>query len=253
MYVNECDMFVFNKLNNTIDNISCSYYDKLIYRSIPYSDVNELCKLNYKQIVKTIKSLPNYENRYFHVSKYEFSYPIKDNDSTDSWLGNDMYMNPLGIWMSCGLSWQNYTGDNINPWSMSTYIYEIEINKSVLKLSKLSEFEKFIDKYKKRTTKISDFINWKKIKKDYDGLIICPYLGNKIWGKNAVGMKIRGSTKWNEYIQKLIGNKWKEDIKITAEWYRHWEEGSGVVWRPSTGIKSIKLIKKLDTFDHLNN
>jgi hypothetical protein len=65
-------------------------------------------------------------------------------------------------------------------------------------------------------------------------------------------MTIIGTSKWDKYIQDLMGNTWKKDIRITAEWYRHWDEGTGVVWRPSTGIKTIKLIKKLDTFDHLN-
>ena len=57
-------------------------------------------------------------------------------------------------------------GDDINNWAMSSYVYEMEVNKSVLKITKLSEFEKFIDKYKKRTSNVRDFINWKKIKKD---------------------------------------------------------------------------------------
>jgi len=65
-------------------------------------------------------------------------------------------------------------------------------------------------------------------------------------------MTISGTSKWDKYIQDLMGKKWKDDIRITAEWYRHWDEGTGVVWRPSTGIKTIKLIKKLNTFDHLN-
>lgn len=253
MNINNCDIYIFNKLNNTIDQILCQNYDNKIQKTLPYKQVSELCKLNYSNIIKTIKSLPNYEKRYFHVSINEFEQPIHDINHDRSWLGNDMYMNPRGIWLSCGISWQNYMGDGVNNWSMSSYLYEIEVNKSVLKISKLSEFKKFIDKYKKGTSNVSDFMNWKKIKKDYDGLIICPYLGNKIWGKNATYMSIHGTSKWNEYMKHILGNKWKEDIYFTAEWYRHWEEGSGVIWKPSTGLKCIKLIKKLDTFDHLNN
>jgi hypothetical protein len=252
MSIHYCDMYVFNTVNNTIDGILCNEYDPKIHKSILEKEVIELCKLNDNHIRKTIQSLPHHENRYFHVSKYGFSYPLKDNDSTESRVGNDMYMNPYGIWMSCGISWQNFIGNKINTWSLSTYVYEIEVNKSVLKLTKLSEFTNFIEQYKKRTTKVSEFINWKKIKKEHDGLIICPYLGNKIWGKNASDMTISGTSKWDKYIQDLMGNTWKKDIRITAEWYRHWDEGTGVVWRPSTGIKTIKLIKKLDTFDHLN-
>ena len=55
----------------------------------------------------------------------------------------------------------------------------------------------------------------------------------------------------NEYIDKVVGNKWKNDIYFTAEWYRHWEEGTGIIWKPSTGLKNIRLLKKLGTYESL--
>lgn len=90
-----------------------------------------------------------------------------------------------------------------------------------------------------------------KNKKKYDGLIICPYLGNKIWGKGANQIGIYGNKdKINEYYKKILGDKKiKTNIYFLAEWYRHWEEGSGVIWR-KTGIDNINLLTKLNTFDN---
>ena len=38
----------------------------------------------------------------------------------------------------------------------------------------------------------NNVMNWKMVKKDYDGLIICHYLGNKIWGSKATKFAISG-------------------------------------------------------------
>jgi hypothetical protein len=54
----------------------------------------------------------------------------------------------------------------------------------------------------------------------------------------------------NNYIVKIIGNKWKTKLYFLAEWYRHWECGSGVIWRKS-GIKKISLVEKLKTFNKI--
>lgn len=247
-----CNVYVFNKLHNIIQNISCVDYDDRIHVSLKKKALNELSKLNHQEIVKTIQSIPKHESKYFHVSIKPFLYPLQDVNHIEYSWADDMYMNPMGTWISCGISWQNFIGDEPNQWSLATYIYEIIPSKTVLKISNLKQFKEFIEKYKKKTKKMSDIIHWNKVKKDYDGLIICPYLGDKIWGKHAVNMHISGSDKWNDYIKQMIGNKWKNNIVITAEWYRHWEEATGVIWKPSTGIKSIKLVKKLDTFDQLN-
>ena len=69
-------MYVFNTVNNTIDGILCNEYNPQIHKSMKEKEVIELSNLNNKHIIKTIQSLPHYENRYFHVSRYEFSYPF---------------------------------------------------------------------------------------------------------------------------------------------------------------------------------
>jgi hypothetical protein len=83
-------------------------------------------------------------------------------------------------------------------------------------------------------------------------MVICPYLGNEIWGDKANTMALEGEPDTiQQYVEKIAGDSWKSNIFFTAEWYRHWETGSGVVWRAS-GIKDFKLVERLDTFNNID-
>jgi hypothetical protein len=166
-------------------------------------------------------------------------------------LGHQLYYNPHGLWISCGLSWQSFVGNTPSQWSLGTFIYEITLSDSVLKISNIKELKGFIKKYKypNNKLKINNIINWTLVKKDYDGLLICPYLGNKIWGKHANMMGLYGNFEAiNNYIEGIVGKRWKTKLYFLAEWYRHWETSTGVIWK-TTGIKKLILIKKLGTFD----
>jgi len=249
------NIYVYNKLKNIIERINFNNYDNKIQVYIDDTKLVKVAKRNDVEIKKIIKSQTNYKNRFFHVSTKEFPYPFDDKkDNYTTWFGgNGVYKNPQGIWISCGLSWQNYIGNSPNSWSLATYIYEIEISDTVLHIKSLLELENFINQYMKNNPKITDIIDWKRVKENYDGLIISPYLGNKIWGKNANKFGIWGDSKEvDNYLSKLAGNKWEKNLFFTAEWYRHWEEASGVIWKPSTGIKTIKIVKKIN-LDYILN
>lgn len=243
------NIYVFNRLNNIIDQIAFKDYDETIHIAIDDKQLEEYAVKNTNAIKNIIEKQKKYKSKFFHVSINEFK-TINDTHNNDkSWLYGNIYKNPIGVWISCGLSWQKFIGNSPSQWSLSTYVYEIIPSDNILKINNVNELEKFIKKYKK--TKIHDIIDWKRVKKDYDGLVICPYLGDEIWGKNAIDFGIYGNAKnIEEYIQKSVGNKWKNDIYYTAEWYRHWETGTGVIWRKS-GIKNIKLLQKLNTYDNL--
>jgi hypothetical protein len=77
-------------------------------------------------------------------------------------------------------------------------------------------------------------------------------MGDKIYGNSKMLLDIY--TDENIIDQKIletVGENWKNDILYLAEWYRGWGAASGVIWRP-TGIKNIKLIQKLNSFDVLS-
>lgn len=242
------EIFVYNNLNNTIEKIDYSNFDDKIHTFVSDKDLEKIAKHNFLKIKKIVSSEKNYKKKFYHTSAKIFEYPMLDKQSDfTSWLGNGVYKNPKGIWLSCGLSWQNYISNHPSPWSLGTYIYEIEPNfDNVLHISNLKELNDFINFNMKSNPKISNVIDWKKVKKTYDGLIICPYLGNKIWGKNANRFGLYGSKNVDDYLTKIITGNWKNKLFFTAEWYRHWEEATGVIWKPSTGIKSIKLIEKIN-------
>ena len=89
------------------------------------------------------------------------------------------------------------------------------------------------------------------VKKDYDGLVICTYLGDEIWGKNYIDFSISGNKNTiNDYIINIIGEEWKNKLYFLAEWYRHWDTSSGVIWSME-GLDDFKLAKRLTTFDNV--
>lgn len=236
---------VYNNLYNIVELIDYSNYDEKIHKFIDDKKLEEIAKKNDENIKKVIKSEQNYNKKFYHVSTKEFPYPIIDKQyDLSSWVGKNIYKNPNGVWISYGLSWQKYVGNYPSQWSLATYIYEIEPSDTVLYISNIKELQNFIDIYMKAKPKISDIINWKKVKKEYDGLIIRPYLGDKIWGKNANRFGMWGDKYVDKYMDNIVDKK--KDLFFTAEWYRHWETATGVIWKPSTGIKSIKLIRKND-------
>ena len=249
---NYSQVYVLDKLTNIIEQIPYSIYDSMNHKIIDDTLLQKLSKKNDAKIKRTISKQKNFKNKYYHVATRSFkNIEDKDKDKT-SWLGNGLYTNPRGVWISCGMAWQKYIGNEPNPWSLATYVYQVIPSNTILKISSLDELKKFINEYKKKDIKIHDTLDWNRVKKDYDGLIICPYLGDKIWGKHANKFGMIGNKKQiEEYIQKVVGtNKWKNSIFFLAEWYRHWEEASGVIWKKD-GISDIRLIKKLDTYDNI--
>jgi hypothetical protein len=243
-------IYVLNKLSNIVEYIDLANFDMRIHENIEDKKLKKIAEKNYLKIKKIIGSEQNYKKKFYHVGTKEFAYPIIDKHlDMSSWLGKNIYKNPQGIWISCGLAWQKYIGADSSypsPWTLGTYIYEIEPTDDVLLISNLKELKNFINLYMRPNPKISDIIDWKKVKKNYSGLIICPYLGDKIWGPNANKFGFWGNQYVDEYLDKIIGDKWRDKLFFTAEWYRHWEEATGVIWKPSTGVKSIRLIEKIN-------
>jgi hypothetical protein len=248
-------VYTFNKLLNILELLPLENVDPVKHIILENPEmIKELAIKNNKEIFNYISKQPNYKKKFYHLSTYPFTDIQNTNELKESRYNSlgQVYYNPQGIWISCGLSWHEYASGQLS-WDLSSYIYEIEINDSILRISNLKEFKNFILKYKFSDDKIkfSNIINWDRVKEEYDGLLICPYLGDKIWGKNSNNFLLSGDQESIEnYITKSVGKKWKKNIYFLAEWYRHWDAATGVIWRKS-GIKDIKLLIKLNTFDSL--
>ena len=167
----------------------------------------------------------NLQTKYLHfsMSKIENVY----DGSNGSWQESDksIYYNPNGLWISVGNSWLEYVDNNIkkpSPFNLFSYIYEIEISKSVLIINSKDELIQFIKNFKNddNIIKIYNVINWKKVKSVYDGMII---LDKNIFDNSTKDkMIINGSDSVQNFIESLFGqNSWKDNYVLLSEWIRH--------------------------------
>ena len=217
------------------------------------------------QIYKIGKKNVHDVKKFIHKHKLNDSFlhfsmtPIEKLDTTiiDSnlkpGLKQSVYYNPQGLWLSHGSGWLDYVETNIKKPSSSNlfpYIYKIEVFDSVKLITNKDDFYKFIKTYKRKPSdiKFNDIIDWAKVRKDCDGLIITPWLGNKIWHNTSTPndrFEIIGGESAHDFISEIMGARWKNNNIVLSEWYRHWECASGVIWNVN-GIASCDLIKETD-------
>ena len=220
--------------------------------------LNKEIKIKEKKINDLIKILDkSYKNKFIHISPIPFNIENFKNTNKINYsryrFGNLVYYNPVGLWFSCGSNWlkwvKSWNIDYTSQWTNSNYIYEIETNKdTVIHIKTYKELVKFHKKFAKYSEKKGYYINWNSVKKIYDGIVICPYLGNKIWNK-IYGQKIDEFEIYNreyQYIKQVLGKNIIKYPQFYLEWYRHWETSTGVIWRKN-GIKNINLILDLST------
>jgi len=211
------------------------------YKIISKIKLMNIEKENYIKIKNIIKE--NNVDGYYHLSMKPLLTLIDTSQKGTTYSGNtNLYYHPVGLYVSCGIKY--FEKEKSTHYS---YIYELQFNKSVLKITSLKDFIKFINKYKYLDSKIKihNLLDWKQIKKNHDGIIICPNLHKQIFGNTQALLHIYGD---ENIIQKNIiekyGKNWSKELIFLSEWFRNWRQ-EGVVWRP-TGIKQIKLIDKLN-------
>lgn len=228
-----------------------------------YTIIYILVLENTKQITSLLEKSTS--NKYYHLTtdNLNSSYlkNINKNKIINTFgtpLGTHDAFNPYGLWFSCGNSWINFVTNIqkrnnyvINKWSLSTYVYEIYISKSVYLINNMNEYKAFIKRYKNNDKHITIYntINWKKVYNENDGLIICPLLADTILGNNSNNFipSVTKEQTLNSFYKKILGPKYKSNLIYLSQWMRHWSASSGVIWA-ANGLKDIKLIKKLDTF-----
>jgi hypothetical protein len=215
--------------------------NKYRYKIVSEKKLRDIMNKNYIKINKIIKK--NNTNGYYHLSMKPLSTLIDTSEKGTTYIGNtNLYYHPVGLYFSCGIKY--FEKKKSLHYS---YIYELKFNKSVLKITSFKSFVDFINKYKypQSKIKIHNILDWKQIKKDYDGIIICPYLHKQIFGNTKQLLDIYQD---ENIIQKNIlkehGKNWYEKLILLSEWFRNWKP-EGVVWRP-TGIKEIRLIDKIN-------
>jgi sporulation protein YlmC with PRC-barrel domain len=223
---------------------------------------NEIEKLNenikrlqkIKKLIKIIDS--KYKNKLIHISidcELKLNYLKNKNKIINSRvkINPNIYKNPYGFWLSCGSNWIKWVMSRTHSYCYDDdyfdfekiYVYEIKINnKDILYINNLDELVSFHRKYAFYEENKGYDINWKKVKKIYDGLIICPYLGFEIWNKINDPTEFHMHTNESEFIKDVLKENIMKYPKFYLEWYRHWETSTGVIWKKKS-IEKINLIK----------
>ena len=90
------------------------------------------------------------------------------------------------------------------------------------------------------------------MEKDYDGLIICPYLKealnknideyNEICSSFSAISCRNNIFNFIKILENILGNDiTKKKYDLQYEWHRFWDVASGVVWNNEENIASVKL------------
>lgn len=273
--------------------------NKTIY-SLPDKELNRILKflnLKNKDILDKIKSVDKlyllviknldfycqqYKKKYktdplIHISKKKMYKSKLKKPMYDNQFGeNPLNYNPQGLWYACGNAWMNKNNNktNIKGLKLIQYIYQIDISRiNIKKIKTIKQLNSFMNKYKKsikNINKIIEYLDWKRIYNDYDGLQICPFIKDKIKYGNELKYisdkvpfdkkilinkiiinKIKNKpnsvkdinkipNKIRTFIVKILNNK--IDIKqLIFIWCIGWEVSSGVVWKNYRNIKLTQL------------
>jgi hypothetical protein len=260
------------KLRSNIKNINCNKINEYIEQ--------------YKKI-NGAKTEP-----YIHISPNEIN--IADfTERSSSWFEHSLlFVNPNGLWFSIGAKWADKFSscndnlyipktikdilDNINynynyningNWLLPTNVYALEFDSSlkIKKISTCAELHAFEKTYKAQNpSTIAKALNWDKIKKDWDGLILYPWKGmqcipyynktkTKIIHRSTLNNKTRKTTNVNidrdasyfNYNGALVSDAILGKIKLNdfiSIWQRGWDEDSGIIWKNYDKVKLIRIV-----------
>ena len=242
------DVFINSIIYAEDDEIKTNKYS---YKIVSQKKLRDIGNENYKKILKIIKE--NNADGYYHLSMKPMTNFIDTSFKGTTYFGKtNLYYNPVGLYMSCGKNYydvdvQKAHNQFVDKSIYHSYIYELKVSKTVLKIKSLKSFVNFINKYKYSNSKIkiTDILNWKQIKKEYDGLIICPILHEQLFGDTLPLLDIyKDENIIQEKILEKYGENWKKELRFLSEWFRGWRT-QGVIWR-ETGLKQINLIDKLN-------
>jgi hypothetical protein len=129
-------------------------------------------------------------------------------------MSADYYMKPKGLWLSDenDYGWKEWCKDNDFEKSNLECKHEVNINGlKVLLIKDASELITFTSIYKRELVKGCNGIDWKRVAKDYKGIIISPY-------------------------------QWAMRLDDRVSWYYRWDCASGCIWDLSA-IESFQEFK----------
>lgn len=199
---------------------------------------------------------------FIHISSKLIDFAKLKTQPVGSWLGDSWGHNPNGLWYSCGMSWINWVNgyksqitetinsylneDNSNVYYVSKwlpmYVYEIKTDKlNIKRITNCAELFEFCETYKNpRATTVGNYIDWKRVHNDFDGLQICPY-GGFCGEHKQLLKKVYKSYNYDQLGQDaLYGRISIHDIPHL--WHLHWETATGVIWKNYKALEYQRLV-----------
>jgi hypothetical protein len=164
-----------------------------------------------------------FTNKYIHYSDKPLNHLLDVPPEAQSENG----MKPRGVWFGIGSSWKDWVSTEYGnsstdiqghfPTNKETAIV-LKRNAKILRITSAKGLNEFTKKYpgedeylkpiKNVEYGLGRMINWKRVAKDYDGIIIAPYIASR-------------------------------RLSIQTPWYYGWDVASGCVWN----IDAIRILK----------
>ena len=129
-------------------------------------------------------------------------------NKTEKYNQSNALDKPKGLWYQINGSWNEWCSIEMPQWLEKKIDWELSIDKSnVLIIDTLEKFNLFETKYcaKHPFLPSNNYINWKKVSKDYDGIEITNYIYSK---------------------------------RMSSMWYYTWDVASGCIWN----LTKIKVL-----------
>lgn len=201
------------------------------------------------------------QHPFIHISDEIIDFSKLKPQKPSSWLGDSWTHNPNGLWYSCGMSWINWVHGykSQNDKSIQSYIheddeyyyserwlpmyvYEIKTaNLNIKRITNCAELFEFCETYKNPHAKtVGNYIDWKRVHADFDGLQICPY-GGFCGEHKKLLKKVYGFGGYEQLGQDaLYGRISIHDIPHL--WHLHWETATGVIWKNYKALDYQRLV-----------
>ena len=198
---------------------------------------------------------------FIHISPNIIDFSKLKIQKPGSWLRDSWVYNPNGLWYSCGMSWINWVNGykkssdaNINSYIheeddyysadrwLPMYVYEIKTDKlNIKRISNCAELAEFCETYKNPNAKtVSEYIDWKRVHNEFDGLQICPFGGYCGEHKDML-KKLYKAYNYDQLGQMaLFGKISIQDIPHL--WHLHWETATGVIWKNYKALYYQRLV-----------
>ncbi len=167
---------------------------------------------------------------------------------------NRLFYNPRGFWYSCGESWIRHMLKKEQY--ASYYFYQLDTSKlNICHIKTLADLDAFNKRYfNKEANDLAHIIDWIRVKEDYDGLEICPFITGKYSElfkeihdtlsfdeKDKISnLLFRDAEELREEDFKVLPKKLRTEFKtlladnpkyIHRMWCIGWEVASGVIWK----------------------